>query len=213
MVHRILILDPRILLMLVEEGAVSIDEAEASGLSIEILEALRLSGLAYRHGKIYVPNMDGISRLIKQYEEVGKAIGETRKVPTLNISTKKLAMLGELGIKNIHVIYFHPHQGPMLLCSMRYTELSRVLMSDPETLTTLSMVSRRAEEIKVGDSRLLIRVFTTRYHGRELFHIVAAEVTSDFDIDGVRSVLEKIRRYVEGKSITLEIFKEAIEKL
>jgi len=213
MASRIVILDPRILLFLVEKGAVSIDEAEASGISIEILEALRLSGLASRQGKIYALDMEALSRLIKQYEEIGRTIEETRKIPTLNISTKKLVKLGEMGIKNIHVIYFHPHQGPILLCSMRYTELSRVLMSDHETLTTLSMVSRRAEEIKVEDSRLLIRVFTTRYHGRELFHIIAAEVTTDFDVDGVRRVLEKIRRYVEGKSITPEIFKEAIEKL
>lgn len=101
----------------------------------------------------------------------------------------------------------------MLLCSMRYTELSNLLISDPDIVTTLSMVSRRAEEIKVENHRLLIRVFTTRYHGRESFHIIAAEVTTDFDIDGVRRVLEKIHHYIEGKSLNPEIFRDAIEKL
>lgn len=94
MASRIVILDPRILLFLVEKGAVSIEEAKASGISIEILEALRLSGLVSRQGKIYALDMEALSRLIRQYEEIGRTIEETRKIPILNVSAKKLDMLG-----------------------------------------------------------------------------------------------------------------------
>jgi len=212
MAHRIAILDPETLKKILIMGAFSKEEAKRMGITQDILETLHRYGLLKQLGKIYVTNREAIEKLIEEYGKLRTIIEGTKRVPTLEISEKKAAKLGEIGIKNIHIIYFHPQHGPMLLCSMRYTKFARLLMENPEIPVTLSTISRRAEEVKIGDTRLVIRTFTTKYHGRELTHILAAEVTTEFDMERTKRILEKMCQNIARRDIALDLIGEIIRK-
>jgi len=209
---KFLFLDPELLKLLLILGAFSEKEAKRKGLTREILEGLRRIGILKLQGKIYEINTPRVEELLEQYEKLKVVLSGTKKVPVIGISKKKKAKLGQIGIKNIHIIYFHPHQGPTLLCSMRYTKLARLLMERTDLPVTLSTISKRAEEIKMAGERLILRVFTTRYHGRELYHIIAAEVTDEFDYNKTIRLLGEVCRRMTGQTIGIDKIRKAIEK-
>ena len=85
-------------------------------------------------------------------------------------------------------------------------------MENPEIPVTLPTISRKVEEVKIEDTRLIIRTYITRYRGRELMHLVAARYVK-LQHRGSETDYRKICASITGKNITLELIRSVIRRL
>jgi len=171
---------PDTLRKIVELGAFDSKEAKENGIPVECLAALYGSGVIdYVGGKIYVVNMANLEKYISGFEEIRRNLGKIKGIPRIELSEKVNDYLCRAGIKNLILIIFDPRAGPTPICAVRYTKFSYKLFSDPTIPVTLSSISRTITEAKVHEAKLILRTYTTKYHRRDLYHVVCAEIAEE----------------------------------
>ncbi len=173
-------IEPGVLNKVIEMGAFDIREAKEAGISPDIVAALYGSGILDNiGGKLYVLNIERAKKYILGFGEVSRSLKKILDIPRIELSEKINDFLGYIGIKNMYLIIFDPRMGPTPQCSLRHTKFAYLLFNDPSIAVTLSSISRTVTEAKIHDAKLILRTYTTKFHGRDLFHIVCAEVSEN----------------------------------
>ncbi|MEX0568695.1 MAG: hypothetical protein Q6363_005975, partial [Candidatus Njordarchaeota archaeon] len=205
---------PQVIKKVVELGAFDLVEADKNGIPSDAVIALYGMGILDNvSGKFYAINEKNVRDFVERAREINILLDKIDRVVKAGIDEGIIERLGQLGIKNMALIIFDPRKGPMPACAIRYTRFSGLLFSDPTISVTLSNISRTVKEATMHDARLVLRTYKTKYHGRDLFHIVCAEIIEALEKSATHQFMDIVAEVLEKKGSTDSVsFKKAIEQ-
>ncbi len=209
------VVEPEILKKIVRLGVFDIIEAVDFDIPSDAVVALFGSGILESvGGKMYEVNWEKLREYIRELGELGRMISRTAEVPTISLEGRILEYLGELGVKNLYLVAFDPRRGPVPICALRYTHFAETLFSDTSIPVTLSNISRTVTEAKIGGSKLMLRTYTTKFHGRDLYHIVCAEIVETREKRAIYDLIAEIAEKMGGKESTKkEVFEKVVRSV
>ena len=192
--ERVLIMDPRIIPILMENWVI-----ERDNLDPEQVTVLEKTGFIRSEGDIIIVNTEAIKTYI---ESINTSIQQP-SIPTIHDCSPRIA---KYGILSLTFFGIESSVGPVIKYTTALTKFTRKLIEDEELRANIFILSRRVEEVNMEGARIIIIEIGGGERG--VGGYIVAELTKNADATKVKQILSRIRQIPETVQSAKEILSE-----